>query len=256
MPFEYVSAKDAMAGSGLRMVVLGGIPSPWGEAAKGIFHMKGIQWSAVRNAYDDPELEAWAGGRTCPIAVYDDEKPRTGWWEILQLAERLAPNPRLLPTDFQQETEVLGLGHLLLSEGGLLWNLRLALVDAGLKGEGGFDDFIANYLASKYGYRAGEAAGFRPRVAAILKHLAERLETQSKAGSDYLVGSEVTAADIYLASSLHFFSPLPEERCAMDPGIRKVWEGDLEGVHDAIAPSLYAHRDMMYERHLEPVLSL
>lgn len=40
MAFQYVSVEDARNAPGLRMVVVGGIPSPWGEAAKGIFHMK------------------------------------------------------------------------------------------------------------------------------------------------------------------------------------------------------------------------
>ena len=33
MPFDYVSTEEAIARDGLRMVVVGGIPSPWGEAA-------------------------------------------------------------------------------------------------------------------------------------------------------------------------------------------------------------------------------
>ena len=48
MPFKYVSVEEAMTRGGLRMVVVGGIPSPWGEAAKGILHIKGIEWVAVR----------------------------------------------------------------------------------------------------------------------------------------------------------------------------------------------------------------
>ena len=35
MTFEYVSVEQAMARGGLRMVVVGDVPSPWGEAAKG-----------------------------------------------------------------------------------------------------------------------------------------------------------------------------------------------------------------------------
>jgi len=45
---KYVSVEDAMKRSGLRMVVVGGVPSPWGEAAKGILHIKRIDWVAVR----------------------------------------------------------------------------------------------------------------------------------------------------------------------------------------------------------------
>ena len=48
MTFEYLSVEDAIQRRGLRMVVVGNVPSPWGEAAKGIFHIKGIEWAAVR----------------------------------------------------------------------------------------------------------------------------------------------------------------------------------------------------------------
>jgi hypothetical protein len=32
------------------MVVVGEVPSPWGEAAKGFLHIKGVNWVAVRLA--------------------------------------------------------------------------------------------------------------------------------------------------------------------------------------------------------------
>lgn len=43
VPFEYVSVDEAIKRNGLRMVVVGDVPSPWGEAAKGILHIKGIE---------------------------------------------------------------------------------------------------------------------------------------------------------------------------------------------------------------------
>ncbi len=58
MAFQYVSVEDAIERDGLRMVVVGGVPSPWGEAAKGILHIKGIEWVAVRLAYDSEALKA------------------------------------------------------------------------------------------------------------------------------------------------------------------------------------------------------
>ena len=95
--FEYVSVEEAIGRDGLRMVVVGGVPSPWGEAAKGLFHIEGIDWVGVRLAYDSEALLQWAGERSGPVAVYGKEAPRPGWREILLLAERLAPAPRLLP---------------------------------------------------------------------------------------------------------------------------------------------------------------
>src|SRR3954463_7694347 len=97
MPFEYVGVEDAISRRGLRMVVVGNIPSPWGEAAKGILHIKGIEFAAVRLVYDNEALRSWARELSGPVAMYDDEPPRSAWLDILQLAERLAPTPSLLP---------------------------------------------------------------------------------------------------------------------------------------------------------------
>jgi hypothetical protein len=78
MSFEYVSVEEAIKGRGLRMVVVGEVPSPWGEAAKGFLHIKGVNWVAVRLAYDSEPLRQWAGQRSGPVAVYENERPRSG----------------------------------------------------------------------------------------------------------------------------------------------------------------------------------
>src|ERR1044071_5356008 len=116
MPFEYVSADEAITRRGLRMVVVGGVPSPWGEAAKGILHIKGIDWVAVRLVYDSEPFNAWAGGQSGPVAIYDDERPRAGWAEILMLAERLAPTPSLLPEDAAERALAFRLAPQILRE--------------------------------------------------------------------------------------------------------------------------------------------
>ena len=69
MTVEYVTVDDAIGRSGLRMVVVGDVPSPWGEAAKGILHIKGIDWVAVRLVYDSEALRDWAGQRSGPVAI-------------------------------------------------------------------------------------------------------------------------------------------------------------------------------------------
>src|SRR3954465_3398803 len=99
MTIQYLSVEEAMKRGGLRMVVVGGVPSPWGEAAKGLLHLKGIPWVAVRLDYESEALKSWAGPRNGPIAIFDQEQPRSGWAEILELTERLAPTPSMLPSD-------------------------------------------------------------------------------------------------------------------------------------------------------------
>ncbi len=252
MPFDYIDVDDAIAGDGLRMVVVGNVPSPWGEAAKGLFHMKGLAWSAVRLVYDNPKLAEWAGQLSGPVAVYNDEQPRGGWAEILLLAERLAPEPALIPADPEARALMFGLCHELLGEQGLAWSRRLHLVHLGLSDAPGFAPQVAQYLAGKYGHtpKMGEAAG--RRVCDLLNLFAARLT----ANGDYLMGDTPNAADVYLATTLALFSPLPEARCAMNPTTRTAFEARDAATDDALNPVLLTHRDRMYERHLEPVLAL
>jgi len=256
MPFQYVSVDEAIARRGLRMVVVGGTPSPWGEAAKGILHIKGIEWTAVRLAYDSEPLKQWAGQRSGPVAIYDDEKPRAGWAEILLLAERLAPTPSLLPQDAGARALAFGLAHEICGEDGLGWARRLQLVHAGLQGAGGFAPRVAGYLAKKYGYSPEAGAGAGARVVALLGMLAARLAAQRAAGSRFYIGDTLSAVDVYSATFMALLSPLPQVQCTMDAGSRAALE-TLDGpTAAALDPMLLEHRDRIYRERLVLPLAL
>ena len=256
MTFQYVSAEEAIGRGGLRMVVVGGVPSPWGEAAKGVLHIKGIDWVAVRLAYDSEPLKQWTGQPSAPVAIYGDERPRGGWAEILLLAERLAPTPPLLPPDPAERALVFGLAHEICGEGGLGWSRRLQLVHAGLEGHGGFPERVAKYLGRKYGYRPEAGASYGVRVVELVGMLAARLKAQREAGSRYHVGRSLTAVDVYSATVAAMFRPLPQDQCAMDAGTRAAFETRDAQTEAALDPILFEHRDMMYAEHLELPLSL
>lgn len=256
MAIQYIGVDDARGRKGLRMVVVGGVPSPWGEAAKGFLHIKGIEWAAVRLTYDSEALKEWAGQRSGPVAIYDDEPPRSGWAEILLLAERLAPVPSLLPADPAERALAFGICHEICGEAGLGWSRRLQLIRAGLKKAGGFPEQVAKYLGRKYGYRPETDATATPRVAALLGMLGARLKAQQEKGSRYYVGNSLTAVDVYSATFMALFDPLPHEQCEMAPSIRAAF-----GLHEAqtdaaLDPILLHHRAMMYAEHLELPLSL
>lgn len=253
--FTYVSLREAIEMPGLRMVVVGGIPSPWGEAAKGILHVKGIEWTAVRLDRDEA-LKQWSGARSGPIAIYNDERPRPGWPQILLLAERLAPTPPLLPTDAGDRALAMGLSHEICGEAGLSWSRRLQAIHGGLTGGAGFPPQVAAYLAKKYGYTPQAGAAAADRVAALLAMLTARLRQQRNRGSRYYIGQSLTAVDIYSATAVALFSPLPHERCAMDPSTRAVFELRDPQTQAALDPIVVEHRDMMYAEHLELPLSL
>ena len=258
MTFPYVSVEDAIARDGLRMVVVGGVPSPWGEAAKGILHIKRIDWVAVRLAYDSEPLKQWAGQRSGPIALYDKEAPRARWNEILLLAERLAPAPAppLLPDDPASRALVLGLSEEICGEGGLGWSRRLHLIHAGLQDAGGFPGRVASYLARKYGYSPEAGAASGARVAELLDKLASCLKAQQAAGSLYYVGSSLTAVDVYAAAFMAMFGPLPHEQCPMEASMRAAFHTLDAQTAAALDPILFEHRDRMYSEHLELPLAL
>lgn len=256
MTFEYVSVEEAIKRRGLRMVVVGGVPSPWGESAKGIFHIKGIDWAAVRLVYDDESLLKWAGQLSGPVAIYDDEPPRSGWAEILLFAERLAPSPALIPDDPARRALMFGLAHEILGEQGLGWSRRLQMVRAGLRNEGGFPERVASFLAQKYGYSPEAGAAADRRVAELLRLLTDRLKDQRQAGSPFYIGDAISAVDVYSATCAAFFGPLPPEDCEMHPKSRAAFNMLDEKTQSALDPILFDHRDMMYERFLELPLSL
>ena len=251
MPVTYLSTEQAIARPSLRMVVVGNVPSPWGEAAKGIFHIKRLDWAAVRLAYDDEAQRQWAGQRSGPIAIYDKEPPRAGWAEILLLAERLKPAPALIPADAAERATMFGLAHEICSQEGLSWTRRLQLIHAGAFGERG-----SQYLARKYGYSPAAGAAAGTRAAALLRMLATRLAAQRLAGSPYYLGKSPTAVDVYSATCLALFKPLPPEHCPMDEAVRTAFSRPDPETDAALDPVLLEHRDMMYARHLELPLSL
>ncbi len=256
MPGNYIDLKQAQEQQGLRMVVVAGIPSPWSEAAKGIFHVKQLPWSAVRHDPRDSDMANWTGSRSAPVVMYNNEAPRSGWAEILLLAERLSPEPALLPKDAKERALALGLCHEICGEMGLGWSRRLESVHKGLIGVGGFPEEIAKYLASKYGYQKQQAPGYGQRVVSLLKMLGECLHAQREVGKPFYIGSELSAVDIYSATFMAYFKPLPPEQCPMLDIIRPVFES-LDGpIAEALDPILIEHRDFIYSEYLELPLSL
>lgn len=256
MAFRYVSVDEAQQADGLRMVVVGGVPSPWGEAAKGIFHVKKLDWLAVRLDYESDALKAWSGQRSGPVAFWNAEPPRDCWVDILLLAERLAPTPALLPSDPEQRALAIGLSHEIVGERGLCWSRRLRMVQAGVDGAGGFAPPVAKYIGRKYGYSPQAAEDAARRVVDLLAMFSARLEAQHAAGSRYFVGNSLTAVDIYMAAAMALFRPLPHDVCEMDAGTRAAFDLREPAPDAALNEALLAHRDMMYREHLQLPLAL
>ncbi len=256
MPINYLKLEEAKQQSGLRMVVVPGIPSPWGEAAKGIMKVKNIEWSAVRLDPRDKDMSQWTGSRSAPVAIYNDEAPRHGWSEILLLAERLSPEPALLPNDAALRAQALGVCHEICGEMGLGWSRRLDSVHSGLQGTGGYAQPIAQYLAKKYHYYPELATQYRQRIIDLLGMLANMLHQQADAGQPFYMGDTLSAVDLYSAAFMATFKPLPDDQCAMLPPIRSAFESLDDPIAQALDPILIKHRDFIYTEFLELPLSL
>jgi len=256
VPVEYVDFEEARTRDGLRMVVVPLTPSPWGEAAKGLLHMKRIPWVAVRLDQANPAMAEWTGERSGPVAMFEDESPRSGWAEILLLTERLAPEPALLPADPELRALAFGLAHEICGEMGLGWCRRLQGVHAALQGAGGFPEPIAKYLGPKYGYRPEQADLYDARVVGILGMLAGRLHAQRERGSRFYLGDAPSAVDVYSATFAGLLEPLPPELCAMPKSLRAAFVATDPATRKALDPILLEHRDFVYETFLELPLSL
>ena len=245
---RFVSLEEARHARGVRLVVTAGVPSPWSETAKGCFDVKQIDYVAVRLTPADAETRAWTGRHNAPVAMYDDEPPRSGWAEIVALAERLRADAPLIPRAPDDRIAMWGIAHEVLGEGGLVWSLRLEAIHQGLATDGarGFPVRAARYLGARYGYEAGRVDGARARILSTLRMLADRLAD----GRRYLVGGALSAADICLAAALGVLAPLPPAACPMLPDFRRTYETWEPGIAVVLAPTLIAHRDFMYARHL------
>jgi glutathione S-transferase len=251
---RFVNLDEARAARGLRLVVTSGVPSPWSETAKGCFDMKGIDYVAVRLGPRDADTRAWTNRHNAPVAMFDDEPPRSGWPEIVALAERLRDDVPLLPRSHHDRVEAWGIAHEVLGEGGLVWNLRLEAVHQGLSTNGarGFPTAAAGYLGARYGYDAATVGRARDRIGPTLQALAGRLAD----GRRTFVGDSVSVADIAVAAALGVLVPLSAADCPMLPAFRRAYETWAPEIADAVAPTLVAHRDALYRDHLRLPVAL
>ncbi len=248
---DYVEVAQARDMDGLRLALTKGVPGPWSESAKSIFHVKGIPYTAVAQygGGTNEDLIAWTGHRNAPVAVYNDEAPRAGWLEILMLAERLAPGSPLLPDDLDLRMQTIGLSDALCGEAGFGWCRRTFMFpDRSVS-----DDAIGaglSTLRNAYGYwdLSGEARA--QRCITVMRHLSARLWSQKLRGRRYLVGDRLTCADIYWASFSQLVEPLPEDVNPMPSAVRQMFSTSPEPIKAAFDPLLREHRDFIFQTHL------
>ncbi|MCZ6618160.1 MAG: hypothetical protein O7E57_08495 [Gammaproteobacteria bacterium] len=247
---DYVDVAEAKKISGLRLVLTKGVPGPWGEAAKAIFNHKNIPFVAVaqHGGAENPGLVAWTRHRNAPIALFEDEAPRTSWLEILLLAERLAPEPTLVPEDIETRRIMIGLANEICSEQGFAWNARLLMFKAMLEAQG--DAATDNPMLSDYGYSPSSVAAAPDKMAAVLGTLTRQLTSQRESNSRYFVGKTLTAVDIYWAYFSQLIDALPPQQNSMPNYLRQMWGYAASGLRMTPDPILMEQRNFIYDEHL------
>lgn len=249
MSSEFIGIEEAIGRKGLRLVVLRGLPSPWSQAARGILHVKGIDYAKVQLGENEPRerLNDWTGQDAFPAAMFDDERPRTGWEEILWLAERLAKEPSLVPAAPVERAEMFGLSREICGEMGLGWCRRLVAMGPALANPEPGD----RGMGFKYGSSPSETEQAQARILEILRLLDARLVASQDAGGRYLMGDRLTALDIYWATFSNLVQPMSEDRLPLAEPLRSLFTAREPEAADALGDRLIAHRDFVYETHLE-----
>jgi hypothetical protein len=251
---DYVDIEKAKTMSGLRIVVPPGRPNPWAEALKGFCYVKKIPYTRVAKAQGhDAALQAWTSQSSAPVAVWNDERPRSTWNEQLYLVERIEPEPALIPERIEDRTLMFGYANELCGENGFGWSRRVMVVD-GMLTNSQNDEGVkkaASYLGGKYGYDQAAAAQAPERVAQILRLLNAQLEQQKAKGSKFLVGDKLSALDIYWSTFAVLVQPLPADLCPIPEGLRATFTNTNPVISAAITPELLAHRDFIYREYLE-----
>ncbi len=250
---EYIEVERARAMSGLRLVLTPGVPGPWSEAAKGILHVKKLPYVKVSQELggENRALLDWTAQASAPVMVWNEEWPRSLWNDQLYLAERLQPNPPLVPDNLEDRALMFGYANEICGQNGFGWSKRLLIIRDGLGNPSEAGRKLFNYLANKYGYDKAATEAAPARIAGILRALSARLELQRKRGSRFFIGDALTALDIYWATFAVMNDPLPDELCPLPPAFRRIYTNTDPTIKNATTPLLLEHRDFIYHNFLK-----
>ncbi len=250
---DYSDIDDVIAADGLRIVLLRGYPSPWGQAAKGMMEYKGLDFMAGALAAGGviEAVVAWSGVNSAPVVAWNDEPPVDRWNDILLLLERLVPDRPLMPTASADRVHCFGLAHEICGELGFGWNRRLAGVHGRVEAGA-----APGVMGDKYGYNAIDGALAEARGIAFMEYLTGILKAQAKRGSGYIFGERVTALDFYWAAFSNLARIQSPEDCPLDPAIRPIFEQVTPAVAAAVDPILIEHRGRIMRTYFKLPMEL
>lgn len=248
LPYRLLPLEAAGAAEGARITWIAGKPAIWALALRNILYAKRVPTRYVEHPLG-PEMGGAAGGqdalyrltaqRSLPVLWWADERPRSVWSEQLLLADRVGRGPSLIPEDPAERVTMFGALNEVMGEDGVVANKRLLLA-----GDTPF--------GRKYGWTPAGAARAPRRVCSVLRLLASMLAAQERRGVDFLVGSRLSALDIYWATASIVVDPpgagiLPrtkENADSLRPGGRFAAANTPE-IAAAFTPELRKHRDFI-----------
>lgn len=247
MATRWVDVAEARTLPGLRLVLTRNIPNPWAEGAKALFDVKRVPYVAVtqRVMGTNDELLDWSGQTSAPVAFWEDEPPRTVWTQILHLAERLAPEPALVPSDPEERARMFGLLHELMGEQGFAWCRRLQMARAQSADAASPLHAVGVYLEGRYGGGWTSPETIDRRVEETLAMFAGLLRRQYARGARFVVGDRLTALDCWFATAMALVDPLPPAVCPMMDASRVLYTMDARQ-RAGVDPILLEHRDRVY----------
>ena len=248
---KFLSVAEVIKRSGLRLVLVQGAPSPWGQAVKAMMEYKGLEFVVAPQipGAENADLVAWAGVNSGPVVAWNDGRPLNRWNDILFLLERLAPQRPLVPDAPAERVQLLGLSHELCGELGLGWNRRLSLFKPAIQSGQAPSGITA--MSRKYGYNESDVAATNQRQIEMLNLLSSILDSQRARGSAYFVGSALSAVDFYWAAFSVIMDILPDAQCPVAAGARSMFENIDNNVKAAISPQLLEHRDRILRAHFK-----
>ena len=244
---EYLSVDEAKNLSGLRLVLTRGVPGPWSEAAKALFKLRQVEYTAVeqKGGGRNPDLLEWTRHRNAPIALYENEAPRVRWLEILDLAERLGSGASLVPEDRTERMFMIGLVNEIAGERGFAWNARLLMLNMGYQALGA-EAVAKNPMYADYHYDPDTVNAVKDKVESFLADMATHIKSHN---SGFLIGSQLSAADVYWAYFSNMLQSLPPEQNPMPNGLRQSWAVLAQSI-DGYDPALIEQRDKIFADHL------
>jgi glutathione S-transferase len=250
---KYLSVAEARNLPGLRLVLTAHMPGPWGVAAQAVLSVRKVNFVPVeqRAMEANEELFEWTGMRNAPIAVLDADPPQSTWHEILLLAERLGTGPTLIPTDPLERALMMGFSTEICGPDGFGWSRRLELMGRSTtRNPSQSAKYDMSRMTRSYGVTPDTIARAPTRMAAVMNGLSRQLHRQKTAGSEYLIGMQLSACDLHWAAFSLFVSPLPPAELVMPDFMRENYSHLTPELADALDPILLEHRDMIYKRHI------